>query len=155
MKNRVLLLMLLGAALPLVAQPQMPDGKWWKRPRIAERIGLTGEQSDQIEKIFRASRPRLIDLKADLEKKQLGLESALDDRAADRSDVEKRIDDVENARKDLQKERALMILDMKQVLSPEQWKRLAQMREEVRERRRQMRGQDPPPDRRPDGSRND
>jgi Spy/CpxP family protein refolding chaperone len=149
-RNRVLLLLVLGVALAFVAQPQMPDGKWWKRPRIAERIGLTAEQTGQIEKIFRASRPLLIDLKADLEKKQLGLESALDDKAADRRDVEKRIDDVENARKELQKARALMILDMKQVLSPEQWKRLAQLREEVRQQRRQRRGQDPPPERHAD-----
>ena len=83
-------------------------------------------------------------LSADLEKKQLGLQTALDDKAADRSDVEKRIDEVENARKDLQKARAMMILDMKQVLSPEQWKRLAQVREEVRQRRRELRAQDPP-----------
>ncbi len=144
MKKRVLSFLLLAGALPLVLGAQMPDGKWWKRSRIAEQIGLTAEQSDRIEKIFRGARPRLIDLKADLEKKQLGLQTALDDKGADRAEVERRIDEVENARKDLQKARALMILDMKQVLSPEQWKRLSQIREDIRERRRQMRGQDTP-----------
>jgi Spy/CpxP family protein refolding chaperone len=131
----------LGAALPLLAQPQFPDGKWWKRPRIASQIGLTREQSGEIDKIFARSRPRLIDLKAELEKRQFDLQQAMEDRNADRQDVEKRVDAVENARKDLQKTRALMILDMKQVLKPEQWERLLQMQQEARERRRQMRDQ--------------
>ena len=35
----------------------------------------------------------------------------------------------------LQKARILMVLDMKQVLKPEQWDRLVRMREQLRERR--------------------
>lgn len=139
----------LGVALPLLGQPQVPDGKWWKRPRIASRIGLTAEQSDQIEKVFVKTRPRLIDLKADLEKKQLDLQVAMDDRNADRREIEKKLDAVENARKELQKARVLMILDIKQVLKPEQWERLLQMQQEMRQRfreRRQSRFARPAPD---------
>ncbi len=141
MRKSFLSALLLAAALPLAAQPQVPDGKWWKRPRIASQIGLTSEQSDQIEKIFVRSRPRLIDLKAELEKKQLDLQVAMDDRNVERREVEKKIDAVENARKDLQKARALMILDIKQVLKPEQWERLMQMQQEMRERQREKRQQ--------------
>lgn len=109
---------------------------------MAAEIGLTSEQSDQVEKIFVRERGKLIDLRADLEKKQLGLESAMENPAADRADVEKRIGAVEAARAELQKTRALMYLDMKQVLKPEQWSRLVQMRqqrqERIKERRRQF-----------------
>ena len=71
----------------------------------------------------------------------------MDDKTANRDDVEKKIDSVENARKELQKARAMMVLDMKQVLKPEQWNRLMQMREEARDRRRQIRedGRQPGP----------
>jgi len=148
MKSRVIFAALTFLAAAAAALPgQVPDGKWWKRPRVAEQIGLTSEQSDQIEKIFVKSRSRLIDLKADLEKRQLDLQSAMDDKTADRAAVEKKIDAVENARKDLQKARAMMILDMKQVLKAEQWNRLMQMREEAKERRRQMREDGAPPGR--------
>ncbi|MGE5275975.1 MAG: Spy/CpxP family protein refolding chaperone [Acidobacteriota bacterium] len=139
----------LGVALPLAAQPQVPDGKWWKRPRIAAEIGLTSDQSDQIEKIFVKSRPRLIDLKADLERKQFDLQVAMDDRNSDRRDIEKKLETVEDARKELQKARVLMILDIKQVLKPEQWERLLQMQQEARRRlreRRQSRLARPAPD---------
>jgi len=131
----------LWAGLPLAARAQMPDGKWWKRPRIAAEIGLTKEQSDQIEKIFVKTRPQLIDLKAELEKKQLDLQVVMDEHGGDRREIEKRLDAVENARKDLQKARVLMILDIKQVLKPDQWEKLLQMQQELRERAREKRQQ--------------
>ncbi len=150
MRRAGLFLLALGAAIPLLAQPQVPDGKWWKRPRVASAIGLTEEQSSQIEKIFLKSRPQLIDLKADLEKKQVDLQSALENHESDRRAIEKKIDAVEEARKQLQKARALMILDIKQVLKPEQWDRLLQMQQAARERRRQMLREDAYPGRAPE-----
>jgi Spy/CpxP family protein refolding chaperone len=131
-------LVLAAMAAPLAAA-DLPDGKWWKRPRLAQEIGLTPDQQQQIEKIFIHSRTKLIDLRADLEKKQLGLQELMEDRGADRRNVEKKIESVENARAELQKARALMILDMKQVLKPEQWERLLRRRDEMMERRQEFR----------------
>ena len=116
------------------ARAQTLDGKWWKSPRVAADLNLTSEQSAEIEKIFVRSREKLIDLKADLEKKQLDLQVAMDDKTVNRAAVEKKIEGVENARATLQKTRALMILDMKQVLKTEQWEKLVQRRQERRER---------------------
>ena len=127
----------------------MPDGKWWKNPNVAAELGLTPEQSTEIEKVFVHSRSKLIDLRADLEKKQLDLQVAMEDKTADRGSVEKKIESVENARAALQKTRALMILDMKQILKPEQWEKLVQMHQERRERmqdrRRMFREDGAPP----------
>jgi len=124
-----------------LAQADIPDGKWWKRPRLAAEINLTPQQSRDIETIFVRTRPRLIDLKADLEKKQLSLQVSMEDKdkPVDRKMVEREIEAVENARSELQKTRALMILDMRQVLRPEQWERLLQMQQTARERRLMMR----------------
>jgi hypothetical protein len=49
--------------------------------------------------------------------------------------VEKQIEAVETARAELQKARALMVLDMKQVLKPDQWERLLRIQQQVREQR--------------------
>ena len=122
-----------------VGAAELPDGKWWKHPGVVADIGLTPEQSSEIEKIFVRSRTRLIDLRADLEKKQLALQESMEDRSVDRKAVEKKIEAVENARGELQKARALMILDMKQVLKPAQWERLMQKQQERRERMQQQR----------------
>jgi len=126
-------------AVPAVAAAGMPDGKWWKNPRVAADLGLSPDQSTEIEKIFVRSRSKLIDLRADLEKKQLDLQVAMDDKTANRSAVEKKIEAVENARASLQKTRALMILDMKQVLKPDQWERLVQKQQERREQMQERR----------------
>jgi Spy/CpxP family protein refolding chaperone len=135
----VLALVLAGAAVPALRGQDPFEGKWWKRPGIALKIGLTVEQQDQIEKIFVRSRTKLIDLRADLEKKQLLLGEAMQDKSAERSDVEKKIEAVENARAELQKTRALMLLDIRQVLHPEQWEHLMQMQQNAREARERLR----------------
>ena len=127
--------LILITALPVLAQGDFPEGKWWKRPRLAAEINLTADQSRDIDRVFVQARARLIDLKADLEKKQLSLQTSMEDRGADRKTVEKQIEAVETARAELQKARALMVLDMKQILKPEQWERLLQIQQQVREQR--------------------
>ncbi len=147
-------LLLAGAAL---AQG-LGDGKWWKRPRIAQALELTPAQSAELERIFAKCRPRLIDLKADLEKRQFEYEQAMTAATVDRKLVETTIEAREEARARLQKELALMELDMKQVLTPAQREKAMQIREQIRQkmmdRRRSLRegelGADsPPPSRKP------
>jgi Spy/CpxP family protein refolding chaperone len=150
-------LLLVAGAMSLPAQDL--DGKWWKNSRLAEEIGLTSEQTNQIEKVFVRSRPTLIDLRADLEKKQFFLQQAMEDRSAPRGELENKMEAVENARAELQKARQRMLLDIRQVLKPEQWQKLVQKRQEMRarliEQRREVKGQNarpsarrpPPPER--------
>ncbi|MEO8348895.1 MAG: periplasmic heavy metal sensor [Acidobacteriota bacterium] len=160
MKRTAAALLFAGLLLPAsaVASPDLPDGKWWKRPRVAASIGLTPDQIRDIEGIFSKSRPLLIDRKADLEKKQGELEDSIEENA-DRRQIAARVEEVEDARAELQKARILMLLDMKQVLRAEQWDRLVRMQQEVRRQRldrgerfggREPRGgQGRPPGRRP------
>jgi Spy/CpxP family protein refolding chaperone len=119
------------------------EGKWWKRPRIARQLELSEEQVAELEKIFARSKPRLIDLRADFEKKQFDYDQAMQDDEVNRETLEQKIEVREQARAALQKELALMELDMKKVLSPEQREKLVEMREKARalvqERRRRMR----------------
>jgi Spy/CpxP family protein refolding chaperone len=144
-KRGFLAALLLIAGLGLYAQDW--DGKWWKNSRLAEEIGLTSEQGDKIEKVFVRSRPVLIDLRADLEKKQFFLQQAMEERSAPREDLEAKMEAVEDARAALQKARQRMLLDIRQVLKPEQWQKLVQRRQEMRARvqeQRQMNNARPP-----------
>jgi Spy/CpxP family protein refolding chaperone len=143
MKRLAAALLFASVAAPLAALPDLPEGKWWKRPRIAAGINLTADQESRIEGIFSRARPMLIDRKATLEKRQGELEDALADANADRRSVAARVEAVENARAELQKARVLMILDMKQVLKPEQWDRLVRMHQEFRRERRERFGRFP------------
>jgi hypothetical protein len=128
---------------PALAAPLIPDGKWWKRPRIATAVGLTPEQTAELEKIFVRTKPKLIDLKAELEKRQFEFQQAMEDSNADRQAITERIEEREKARASLQKELTLMVLDMKRVLREDQWERLTRIHREfqqrVQQRRRQLR----------------
>jgi Spy/CpxP family protein refolding chaperone len=140
--------LLLLAAVFAHAQAAGVEGKWWKRPRIASALRLSPDQTEQLEKIFGRVKPKLIDMRADLQKKQFAYEQAMSGaQEADRKAVEELIEAREAARSALQKELALMELDMKQVLNADQREKLARMRENARllaqERRRRMR--DAPP----------
>lgn len=134
-----------AAALCLLAVPPlsgqfMPDGKWWKRPRIAAAIDLTADQEKQLDQIFARTRPRLIDLKAELDKREFEFQQLMEaGDAVDRKAVASRIEAREAARANLQKELALMVLDMKHVLRIEQWERLQRMQQAVRERLQERR----------------
>lgn len=140
MKRLAATLFFASVAAALAALPDLPEGKWWKRPRIAAEIALTPDQESRIESIFSRARPTLIDRKANLEKKQGELEDALEGANADRRSVAARVEAVENARAELQKARVLMVLDMRQVLKPEQWDRLVRMHQEFRRDRRERFG---------------
>jgi len=143
-----------GAALLLIAAAASAqaaaEGKWWKRPRIASELQLSADQVDQLEKIFARVKPKLIDLRADLQKKQFAYDQAMSAEKSDRKEVEALIEAREQARSALQKELALMELDMKQVLRPDQREKLARMRENARqmmqERRRRTRDAAPSDD---------
>ena len=142
--------LLLLTASAVRAQAPAVEGKWWKRPRIAAELQLSAEQVDQLEKIFARVKPKLIDLRADLQKKQFAYDQAMSAEKSDRKEVEALIEAREQARSALQKELALMELDMKQVLRPDQREKLARMRENARqmmqERRRRTRDAAPSDD---------
>jgi hypothetical protein len=123
--------------LPAVAPAQrVPDGKWWKRPRIAEAIGLTVEQSKQLDDIFNKARPKLIDLRADVEKKNFAFDQAMENPATSREEIAKHLEEREQARARLQKELGLMIVDTRRVLTDPQWEKLMQIRERLEQDRK-------------------
>ena len=134
--------MLLFAALvsPGTARAaDVPEGNWWKHPRVAAEINLTSDQVREMDTIFARVRPRLIGAKVELEKRERDLQDAIESNA-DRREIAARIEAAEAARTELQKTRILMVLDMKQVLKPEQWDRLQQLRQEFRRERRERFG---------------
>jgi len=92
-------------------------------------------QIDHIETVFLRVRPQLIDLRADLEKKRLVQNSVMERPDVKTDEAARAIDETEKARSRLEKARALMFLEIRQVLTPEQRDAMMERREELRERR--------------------
>jgi periplasmic protein CpxP/Spy len=103
-------------------------GKWWKDTDTVKQVGITDGQASQIEQIFVEHRMKLIDWVADLQKQELKLETILDADQPEENQVSNQVDQVVAARGKLEKENALMMLDMRRVLTPDQWKKLQSIR---------------------------
>ena len=99
-------------------------GKWWKNSALMTRIGVSDEQVQRIEKIFQDNRLELIDLHAALDKQEAILDPLIEADQPDESQVIAQIDKVAQARANLEKSNAQMLLAIRRVLTVDQWKKL-------------------------------
>ncbi|OYV88662.1 MAG: hypothetical protein B7Z68_13060, partial [Acidobacteria bacterium 21-70-11] len=65
------------AAGVAAAQPfDVPPGRWWERPIVAGRLGLSPDQVKQLDSTTYAFARRMVDLKGAVEKGQIDLRAA-------------------------------------------------------------------------------
>jgi periplasmic protein CpxP/Spy len=101
-----------------------PHGRWWNNPDMAQKLGLTADQQKRMEAVFEQNRAGLTDLLENVHKEEEAMKPLL---AADQPDDGKilaQIDRVAQARADLERANGRMLLGLRKVLSPEQWKTL-------------------------------
>lgn len=129
-----------------------PAGKWWDRPEMVKRLEITPEQQKQIEAVFQQSRPHLIDLRANLEKEEVQMGDFMRGPQLDDAKILPAIDRIAQARAELEKANARLMLAVRHALTPEQWRKLND--DDLRPRREgpppaERRGppRDPPPPR--------
>ena len=106
-----------------------PPGRWWNNPEMASKLGLTAEQQKKMDDIFQQSRLSLIDLVAAVQKQELILQPLLAADQPDEAKIIAQIDRVATARADLEKSNARMLLGLRRQLTPDQWKKLQDMRQ--------------------------
>jgi Spy/CpxP family protein refolding chaperone len=114
-----------------------PPGIWWKNPDIIQKLTITTDQQKRMDDIFQQSRLQLIDLKANVEKQEVLLEPMLSANPPDTNKVLAQIDKAAQARAELEKANAKMLLGIRTVLTPDQWTKL---QAEERGNRRMFRG---------------
>jgi len=120
-----------GLGMPFPAgQPAMSElmagrpGRWWNNPDMAQKLGLSADQVKRMDDIFQQSRLQLIDLNANLQKQELVLEPLVSADQPDEPKILGQIDKVVQARAELEKANARMLLGVRRVLSQEQWQKL-------------------------------
>ncbi len=101
-----------------------PPGRWWMDPDQVQKLGLTADQQKRIDALFQQSRLKLIDLSAEVQKQEAILEPLLEADRPDEAQVLAQIDRVAQARADLEKANARMLLGFRGVLTLDQWKKL-------------------------------
>jgi periplasmic protein CpxP/Spy len=101
-----------------------PPGRWWMDPGLVQKLGLTADQQKRIDALFQQNRLKLIDLSAGLQKEEAILEPLLEADRPDESQVLAQIDRIAQARAELEKANARMLLGFRGVLTLDQWKKL-------------------------------
>jgi Spy/CpxP family protein refolding chaperone len=120
-----------------------PPGIWWKNPDIIQKLTITSDQQKRMDDIFQQSRVQLIDLKAAVQREEVQLEPMLAANPPDTNKILAQIDRTAQARAELEKANAKMLLGIRTVLTPDQWTKL---QAEERDNRRMFRDRQ-----RPDG----
>jgi len=98
--------------------------KWWKNTVLMKRFGVSDDQVQRIDNIFQDQHLRLIDLEADLQKQEAILEPMVEADQPEEAQVMAQIDKVAQARANLEKSNAQMLLAIRRVLTVEQWQQL-------------------------------
>ncbi len=114
-------------------------GMWWKNSELAQKLNLSDQQKQQLEKTFNDYKLKLIDLRADVERQETKLKPMMDAAQLDAKGIPAQIDAIVAARGRLERTMMMMHFDLVKVLTPEQWKQLQAMRDQHREERREYR----------------
>jgi Spy/CpxP family protein refolding chaperone len=142
--------LLLVARTAPAQMPELPLGKWWKRPRVVEFLKVSPDQQERLEDVFSKNRRTFVDLKAEVERRMIDVEELMAKKDSDPKKVGAAVDALEQARGRLGRSHTMMVLEMKAILTNEQWQRILDRREEWRgerdgERRMRRRLIDGPP----------
>jgi Spy/CpxP family protein refolding chaperone len=112
--------------------------KWWQADDVIKELGLTLEQTRQLEEIFQKALPGLKDQSTALAKAEAEFE-----RLIERGDQQamEQINIVEAARAELNKSRGHMLFNMRKLLTRQQWAKFtalqqAKEKERATEKRR-------------------
>jgi periplasmic protein CpxP/Spy len=105
---------------------QMPPGKWWDRPEMVKTLGLTTDQRKKMDDVFQQMRVKLIDLHAALDKEEAAAEPLMQAAQLDDSKILPQIDRIAQARAELEKAEARLVLGLRHVMTAEQWEMLQQ-----------------------------
>ncbi|HEX4286175.1 MAG TPA: Spy/CpxP family protein refolding chaperone [Terracidiphilus sp.] len=104
------------------------EGRWWNNPKIVERLKLSDDQRKAFDQILLEHREKLIDLRANLEKTELTMESLVGNEQPNEGAILGQIDKVAAARAELEKANARYLLALRSKLTPEQWKQVQEFR---------------------------
>lgn len=141
--------LLLNASLFAAGEKAMPPGKWWRRPELAKQLQLTPEQQTRLDAVGRDAARVLIDLKAEVEKRELDLREELENDQLDRGRIQRAAAALNEARGRLFERELLLMVEMRGVLTTEQWTRIRGTLLDRRQMRREEGGPPGPPENRP------
>ena len=103
---------------------------WWETP-ITGRLGLSEDQHQQIRDILKSHRDEMIDQRAAVEKAEADMEDLFAEEELDQEQAGQAIERLVTARGDLTRSLTKMTLELRQVLTADQWRKLRSFQERM------------------------
>ena len=125
-----LLLILLTEATSAGFPQSRANFAWWNSPVRAD-LKLTEEQSEKIREVVRSYRNRLLDARNSVQKAEGDLEDILNDDHVDAAAAKQIVDRLSGARANASRVSTQMALDLRSVLTMEQWRILVRKHAEI------------------------
>lgn len=114
------------AILLFVSVPAGAQGaKWWMSDHYKRELGLTADQSRRLEEVFQAALPTLRSQKKALDDAEQQFSQVM--QRNNYSLVMEQVDQLEAARANLNRTRTMMLVNMRKVLTTDQWIKLDAM----------------------------
>ena len=122
----------IGVALCLAQVASAQGFKWWQAEPIIKELGLTQDQTKRLEDVWQKALPQLKAHKTTLDAAEAAFE-----RLIERGDpaAMEQINVVETARAELNKSRSVMLWNMRQLLTREQWAKFTAMQRAAEKQR--------------------
>src|SRR5262249_33806831 len=100
------------------------SGAWWMNAALIQRLGITDDQKEKIERVFENHRQVIVSATDQLEREEALLARLLNAQPVDRNAVLSQIDRVTQARSEMERAGAVMTLEMREYLTRAQWEQL-------------------------------
>jgi hypothetical protein len=111
------------AILVFLTPPALAQGfKWWASDQYKRELGLTADQSRKLEEVFQASLPTLRARKKALDDAEKQFQQVME--RENYTSIMEKVDHLEAARASLNRTRTMMLVNMRRLLTTEQWIKL-------------------------------
>ncbi len=110
-------------------------GRWWRIPRLVERLKLTPSQVERLDKAFHRTRLNMIKLKSKVEAEQFELESLMESKDFNQAAAMERYRKLEKARTELGIERFRFLIEVRKILGHEAFQELMQIKRDRPQRK--------------------
>jgi Spy/CpxP family protein refolding chaperone len=122
--------LLLPAAVP--AGQDLPGGKWWRVPSIAESLGLNQDQIQALDQAFVNSRRNMFELKSNMERERFELDNLMEKNNLDEAATLRQLKSFQESRSRLAKEKFKFVIKVKKILGAKSFRKLKAIYEKRR-----------------------
>lgn len=110
----------------------IPSSKWWKRPDVAGKVGITEEEKEKLDNMYYKYRYLMIDLRSQVKKERLELEQLIDSKAFNDKACLDQFTKLQKAKNTVAAEKFRFLVQVRKLLNLD---RFQQLKEQVRKYR--------------------